>query len=97
MRRMATKLNRFSSRITEDRDQPASQAMLYALGLKEEDLHKPFIGVASTGYDGNPCNMHLNDLAKIAKQSCKDAGMVGLVFHAIGVSDGISMGTDGMN
>ena len=94
---MPPKLNKFSARITEDRDQPASQAMLYALGLKEEDLHKPFIGIASTGYDGNPCNMHLNDLAKIAKQSCKDAGLVGLVFHAIGVSDGISMGTDGMN
>jgi dihydroxy-acid dehydratase len=94
---MSVKLNRFSARITEDRDQPASQAMLYALGLKEADLHKPFIGIASTGYDGNPCNMHLNDLAKIAKQSCRDAGLVGLVFHAIGVSDGISMGTDGMN
>jgi len=91
------KLNSYSARITETQDQPASQAMLYALGLKEEDLHKPFIGIASTGYDGNPCNMHLNELAKIAKLSCKDAGLVGLVFHAIGVSDGISMGTDGMN
>ncbi len=91
------KINAYSSRITEDRDQPASQAMLYALGLKEEDLHKAFVGVASTGYEGNPCNMHLNDLAKIAKKSCSDAGLVGLVFHAIGVSDGISMGTEGMN
>ncbi len=94
---MSKKLNAFSSRVTEDRDQPASQAMLYALGLKEEDLHKPFIGIASTGYDGNPCNMHLNELAKVAKQSCWEAGLVGLVFHAIGVSDGISMGTEGMN
>lgn len=94
---MATKLNQFSARITEDRDQPASQAMLYALGLTEEDLHKAFIGIASTGYDGNPCNMHLNDLAKHAKQSCNEAGLVGLVFHTIGVSDGISMGTEGMN
>jgi len=94
---MIKKINSFSSRITEDRDQPASQAMLYALGLKEEDLHKAFVGVASTGYDGNPCNMHLNDLAKIAKQSCNAAGLVGLVFHTIGVSDGISMGTEGMN
>lgn len=94
---MVAKLNKFSARITEDRDQPASQAMLYALGLKEEDLHKPFIGIASTGYEGNPCNMHLNDLAKVAKESCREAGLVGLVFHAIGVSDGISMGTDGMN
>ena len=93
---MTSKLNRFSSRVTEDRDQPASQAMLYALGLKEEDLHKPFIGIASTGYDGNPCNMHLNDLATLVKGGCKETGTVGLIFHTIGVSDGISMGTDGM-
>ncbi len=97
MRPMSEKLNRYSSRITEDRDQPASQAMLYAIGLKEEDLHKPFVGIASTGYEGNPCNMHLNDLAKLAKESCREAGLVGLIFNAIGVSDGISMGTDGMN
>ena len=71
--------------------------MLYALGLNEDDFHKPFIGIASTGYDGNPCNMHLNDLAKLAKESCREAGLVGLVFHTIGVSDGISMGTEGMN
>jgi len=91
------KLNKYSSRITQDREQPASQAMLYGIGLKEEDLKKPFVGIASTGYDGNTCNMHLNDLAGLVKQGCKDAGLVGLVFHSIGVSDGISMGTEGMN
>src|SRR3990167_6513798 len=94
---MNKKLNKISSRITEDPEQPASQAMLYGLGLTEEDLKKPFIGIASTGYEGNTCNMHLNDLAKVVKQGCADAGLVGLVFHTIGVSDGISMGTDGMN
>ncbi|OGP08655.1 MAG: dihydroxy-acid dehydratase [Deltaproteobacteria bacterium GWA2_45_12] len=94
---MNKKLNKISSRITEDPEQPASQAMLYGLGLTQADMHKPFIGVASTGYEGNTCNMHLNDLAKIVKNGCQDAGLVGLVFHTIGVSDGISMGTDGMN
>ena len=91
------KLNKYSSRITQERDQPASQAMLYGIGLTEEDLKKPFVGVASTGYEGNTCNMHLNDLAKIVKDGCREAGLVGLIFHTIGVSDGISMGTDGMN
>lgn len=94
---MSKKLNPYSSRITQNKDQPGSQAMLYALGLKEEDLAKPFIGIASTGYEGNPCNMHLNELAGLVKQGCRDAGLTGLIFHAIGVSDGISMGTDGMN
>ncbi|MBL7684740.1 MAG: dihydroxy-acid dehydratase [Deltaproteobacteria bacterium] len=94
---MSKKLNQYSSRITENRDQPASQAMLYALGLQEEDMHKPLIGIASTGFDGNPCNMHLNDLAQGVKKSCREAGLVGLVFNTIGVSDGISMGTEGMN
>lgn len=92
-----TKLNKYSSRLTEDKQQPASQAMLYALGLTEADLHKAQIGIASTGYDGNPCNMHLNDLATVVKKSCNDEGLIGLVFHTIGVSDGISMGTEGMN
>lgn len=91
------KLNKYSSRITEDKHQPASQAMLYAVGLKEADLHKAQVGIASTGYDGNPCNMHLNDLAAIAKKSVWDAGLVGFGFNTIGVSDGISMGTSGMN
>jgi dihydroxy-acid dehydratase len=94
---MPTQLNKYSSRITQDRDQPASQAMLYGIGLTEEDLKKPFIGIASTGYEGNTCNMHLNDLAKIVKQGCAESELIGLIFHAIGVSDGISMGTDGMN
>jgi dihydroxy-acid dehydratase len=90
-------MNKYSSRITQSKDQPAAQAMLYALGLKEEDLAKPFIGIASTGYEGNPCNMHLNDLARLAKEGCSKAGLTGLIFNTIGVSDGISMGTDGMN
>src|SRR3989338_2979369 len=90
-------LNQFSSRITQTQDQPASQAMLYALGLTESDLAKPFVGIASTGYEGNPCNMHLNDLARLVKQGCGEAGLNGLIFNTIGVSDGISMGTDGMN
>lgn len=94
---MTGKINKYSSRITQDRDQPASQAMLYAVGLKKEDMAKAQVGIASTGYEGNPCNMHLNELAALAKQSCQDAGLVGLVFHTIGVSDGISMGTEGMN
>ncbi len=94
---MSTKLNKYSSRITEDREQPASQAMLYGLGLTSEDLKKPFIGIASTGYEGNTCNMHLNDLAKLVKAGCIESGLVGLIFHTIGVSDGISMGTEGMN
>src|SRR3989338_9811074 len=94
---MSKPLNKYSSRITQDRNQPASQAMLYGIGLTEEDLKKPQVGIASTGYEGNTCNMHLNDLAKLVKQGVQDAGLVGLVFHTIGVSDGISMGTDGMN
>ncbi len=92
-----SKLNKYSSRLTETISQPASRAMLHAIGLSEEDLRKPQVGVASMGYDGNPCNMHLNDLAGHIKQSLKDEGMVGLMFHTIGVSDGISMGTEGMN
>ncbi len=92
-----SKLNKYSSKLTQSRDQPAAQAMLYGLGLKKEDLDKPFVGIASTGYEGNTCNMHLNDLAKLAKTSCQEAGLTGLIFHTIGVSDGISMGTEGMN
>jgi dihydroxy-acid dehydratase len=94
---MSQKLNKYSARITEVGDQPGAQAMLYGTGLTEEDLKKPFIGIASTWYEGNTCNMHLNDLAKLVKEGCKKAGLVGLQFNAIGVSDGISMGTDGMN
>ncbi|APY11359.1 dihydroxy-acid dehydratase [Seonamhaeicola sp. S2-3] len=91
------KLNKHSSRLTQDESQPASQAMLYAVGLSDDDMKKAQVGIASTGYDGNPCNMHLNNLAAEVKIECKIADMVGLVFNTIGVSDGISMGTSGMN
>lgn len=90
-------LNKHSQRITQDESQPASQAMLYAVGLKDEDMQKAQVGIASTGYDGNPCNMHLNKLAAEVKVECNIAGLVGLGFNTIGVSDGISMGTSGMN
>ncbi|MCB0641371.1 MAG: dihydroxy-acid dehydratase, partial [Phaeodactylibacter sp.] len=89
-------LNKYSRRITQDPSQPASQAMLHAIGLTAEDLNKAQIGIASTGWEGNPCNMHLNDLAKVAKDSVQEQGLIGLIFHTIGVSDGISMGTTGM-
>ena len=91
------KLNKHSSRLTQDESQPASQAMLYAVGLTDEDMQKAQIGIASTGYDGNPCNMHLNNLAAEVKVESNIAGLVGLGFNTIGVSDGISMGTSGMN
>lgn len=90
-------LNKYSQRITQDPSQPASQAMLYGVGLTDEDMNKPQIGIASTGYDGNPCNMHLNNLAKEIKKYANQHDQVGLVFNTIGVSDGISMGTPGMN
>jgi dihydroxy-acid dehydratase len=87
-----SKLNRFSSRLTQTVSQPASKAMLYAIGMSDEDMAKPQIGIASTGYDGNPCNMHLNDLAATIKKSCGEEGLIGLVFNTIGVSDGIGHG-----
>jgi len=90
-------LNKHSKRITQDESQPASQAMLYAVGLTDEDMQKAQVGIVSTGYDGNPCNMHLNKLAAEVKIECKIADLVGLGFNTIGVSDGISMGTSGMN
>jgi dihydroxy-acid dehydratase len=90
-------LNKYSKRLTQDESQPASQAMLYAVGLTDEDMNKPQIGIASLGYDGNPCNMHLNNLASEIKIECKIANLVPLIFNTIGVSDGISMGTSGMN
>ncbi|PSG90762.1 dihydroxy-acid dehydratase [Aurantibacter aestuarii] len=89
-------LNKYSKTVTQDDTQPAAQAMLHAIGLTKEDFKKPIIGIASTGYEGNPCNMHLNDLAKLVKQGTKKKDIVGLIFNTIGVSDGISMGTPGM-
>lgn len=90
------KLNKYSKTVTQDPTQPAAQAMLHAIGLTNEDFYKPIVGIASTGYEGNPCNMHLNDLAKLAKEGTKNEDIVGLIFNTIGVSDGISMGTPGM-
>jgi len=89
-------LNKYSKTVTQDPTQPAAQAMLHAIGLTKEDFYKPIVGIASTGYEGNPCNMHLNDLAKLTKQGTKNEDVVGLIFNTIGVSDGISMGTPGM-
>ena len=93
---MARKINKFSSRLTESQSQVGSKAMLYATGLSEDDMKKAQIGIASTGWDGNPCNMHLNGLADVVKKGVWANEMVGFVFHSIGVSDGISMGTQGM-
>lgn len=89
-------LNKYSKIITQDSTQPAAQAMLYGIGLTDDDLKKAQVGIVSMGYDGNTCNMHLNDLAKIVKQGVWDNDLVGLIFNTIGVSDGISNGTDGM-
>ena len=90
------KLNKHSHVITQDNSQPAAQAMLYAIGFSDEDFEKPLIGIASTGYEGNPCNMHLNKLALDVKSGVEPIDYVGLIFNTIGVSDGISMGTLGM-
>ncbi|MBT8321026.1 MAG: dihydroxy-acid dehydratase [Eudoraea sp.] len=89
-------LNKYSKNVTQDPTQPAAQAMLHAIGLTDEDLKKPLVGIASTGYEGNPCNMHLNHLAQQVKKGTLEKDMVGLIFNTIGVSDGISMGTYGM-
>jgi dihydroxy-acid dehydratase len=89
-------LNKYSKKITQDETQPAAQAMLYGIGLTEDDLKKAQVGIVSMGYEGNTCNMHLNDLAKLVKQGVWDNDLVGLIFNTIGVSDGISNGTDGM-
>ncbi|MDQ3250586.1 MAG: dihydroxy-acid dehydratase [Chloroflexota bacterium] len=89
-------LNPYSRQLTQVRSQVGSQAMLYGIGLTDEDMQKPQVGIASMGWEGNTCNMHLNDLAKEIKKGVWDAGLVGLIFHTIGVSDGISMGTEGM-
>ncbi|WP_310381081.1 dihydroxy-acid dehydratase [Flavobacterium sp.] len=89
-------LNKYSKTITQDETQPAAQAMLYGIGLTEEDLKKAQVGIVSMGYEGNTCNMHLNDLAKEVKKGVWKEDLVGLIFNTIGVSDGISNGTDGM-
>lgn len=91
-----TEINRYSKVFTQDQTQPAAQAMLYGIGLTDADFKKAQVGIASMGYDGNTCNMHLNDLAKIVKDGVWKNDMVGLTFNTIGVSDGMSNGTDGM-
>ena len=97
MQTSMNKLNRYSQTLTQDPTQPAAQAMYYAIGFQEADFEKAQVGIVSMGWDGNPCNMHLNDLASQVRDSVNaTAGLIGLRFYTIGVSDGISMGTDGM-
>ena len=91
-----SELNKYSKTITQDETQPAAQAMLYGIGLSEEDLKKAQVGIASAGYEGNTCNMHLNQLSADIKKSVVNVDLVGLIFNTIGVSDGMSNGTDGM-
>ena len=93
---MEIKTKKYSYAVSQDPTQPGAQSMLHAIGLTPDDLQKPFIGIASTGYEGNPCNMHLNEFAKDIKQSISNHELVGLIYNTIGVSDGISMGTPGM-
>jgi len=94
---MSKPLNRYSSRITQPKSQGASQAMLHGTGLTDEDMDKAQVGISSVWYEGNTCNMHLNDLAARVREGVQAAGLVGMRFNTIGVSDGISMGTDGMS
>lgn len=89
-------LNKYSKRLTQTQSQVGSQAMLHGIGLTDDDFKKPQVGIASMGWEGNTCNMHLNDLAKLVKKGVTDSGIIGLIFHTIGVSDGIAMGTEGM-
>jgi dihydroxy-acid dehydratase len=93
---VAIEINKYSKVLTQDPTQPAAQAMLYGIGLTDDDMKKAQVGVASMGYDGNTCNMHLNDLAAIVKKGIWTEDLVGLIFHTIGVSDGMSNGTEGM-
>ncbi len=93
---MEKNINKYSSKITQDESLPAAQAMLYAIGMKDDDMKKAQVGIVSTGFQGNPCNMHLNGLADQIKQSIDENGLMGLIFHTIGVSDGITNGTEGM-
>jgi dihydroxy-acid dehydratase len=90
-------LNKFSRTLTQEITNPAAKAMLYGIGLSTEDMQKPQIGIASTGYEGNPCNMHLNGLSVHVKKGIQENGMIGLIFHTIGVSDGMTNGNDGMS
>jgi dihydroxy-acid dehydratase len=94
---MSNELNKYSSRITQPKSQGASQAMLYATGLRDDDMSKAQVGICANWYEGNPCNMHLNALADEVRKGVVEAGLVGMRFNTIGVSDGISMGTDGMS
>ena len=94
---MAHRLNRYSSRITQPKSQGASQAMLHGTGLTSEDMDRGQVGISSVWYEGNTCNMHLNDLAERVREGVQAAGLVGMRFNTIGVSDGISMGTEGMS
>jgi dihydroxy-acid dehydratase len=94
---MPESLNKWSAHVTQPKSQGASQAMLYATGLTERDMTKPQVGIASVWYEGNPCNMHLRMLAEKVKEGVREAGLVGMQFNTIGVSDGISMGTSGMS
>jgi dihydroxy-acid dehydratase len=89
-------INKYSKTFTQNSEQPAAKAMLYGIGFTDEDMQKAQVGIASMGYDGNTCNMHLNDLAQIVKKGTWEQGLAGLVFNTIGVSDGMSNGTDGM-
>ena len=94
---MNHQLNKYSSRVTQQKSQGASQAMLHATGLTEEDMGKAQVGIASVWFEGNPCNMHLLDLAAKVKEGVTAAGLVGMRFNTVGVSDAISMGTAGMS
>ena len=94
---MSSPLNKTSRTITQPRSQGASQAMLYATGMSEEDMNKAQVGIASVWYEGNPCNMHLNELSALVREGIVAAGFIGMRFNTIGVSDGISMGTRGMS
>src|SRR5882762_3645790 len=94
---MARQLNKYSARVTQPKSQGASQAMLYGAGLTEQDMQKPQVGIASVWFEGNTCNMHLLGLAEQVKQGVTAAGLVGMRFNTVGVSDGISMGTEGMS
>ncbi len=94
---MTVEINKYSRRVTQPRSQGASQAMLYGTGMSDEDMNKAQVGIASVWFEGNTCNMHLNELAAEVKKGVVAADMVGMRFNTVGVSDGISMGTEGMS